>query len=63
MNLDIKRKELEIVKVSAAKAELEFRILEKLDEVERIKQHIEIQEKREQELQAELIIQRKEIKE
>lgn len=54
MSLDLKRKELELIKVSAAKAELEFRILERLDEIERIKQHIEAQVKREQELKDEL---------
>lgn len=54
MSLEYKRKELELVKVQAAKAELEFRILERLDEIERIKQHIDAQVKREKELKDEL---------
>lgn len=54
MSLELKRKELEVVKVAAARAELEFKILEKLDEIERIKQNIEIQFKREAELKDEL---------
>jgi hypothetical protein len=48
--LENKRLELELIKVKAAKAELEFKIEEKLDEIERIKSHIESQIKREQEL-------------
>lgn len=53
-NLEYKRKELELVKVSAARAELEFKILEKEDEILRIKQHIQAQLKREEELKVEL---------
>jgi hypothetical protein len=52
--LESKRKKLELLKVQAARAELEFRILERLDEIERIKQHIEVQHKREAELTAEI---------
>lgn len=52
--LEKKRKELELIKVSAARAELEFRILERLDEIDRIKQAIDVQRKREAELTAEI---------
>lgn len=52
--LETKRKELELVKVAAARAELEFRILERQDEIERIKQNIEIQLKKEADLKEEI---------
>lgn len=52
--LEIKRKELELVKVAAARAELEFKILEKQDEIVRIKDHIQVQFKREAELKEEI---------
>lgn len=54
MSLEVKRKELEIVKLVAARAELEFKILEKQEEIERIKQHIQLNCKREVELKEEL---------
>lgn len=54
MSLEIRRKELELIKVAAARAELEFKILEKEEEIERVKTHILIQLKREAELKAEL---------
>ena len=44
MSLDLKRKELELIKVRAAQAELDFRIEESLDNIERLKQHIVEQE-------------------
>lgn len=40
MNLELKKKELELKKVETAKAELEFKILEKLADIERIKDQI-----------------------
>lgn len=52
--LELKRKELELIKVAAARAELEFKILEKQDEIVRIKDNIQIQLKRETELTAEI---------
>lgn len=52
--LELKRKELELIKVAAARAELEFKILEKQDEVLRIKDHIQAQLKREAELKDEI---------
>lgn len=43
-HLDKKRKELEIIKVKAARHELEFRILEKEDEILRLRDNIKIQD-------------------
>lgn len=43
MSLELKKKKLELIKVQAAQAELEFRIEEKLEEIERIKAHIQVQ--------------------
>lgn len=49
-NLELKRIEVELIRVAAARAELEFKIEERLDEIERIKEHIQAQVKREEEL-------------
>lgn len=54
MTLEDKRMRLELVKVRAARAELEFKIEEKLDEIERIKQHIQAQVAREADLVAKI---------
>lgn len=52
--IEIKRKELELIKVTAARAELEFRIMEREEEIDRIKQNIEIQLKKEADLKDEI---------
>ena len=52
--LEIKIREVELIRVGAAKAELEFRIMERMDEIERIKINIDNQTKREEELKTEL---------
>jgi hypothetical protein len=49
--LELKRIKLELIKVSAARHELEFKIEERLDEIARIKEHIKVQEAKEAELQ------------
>jgi hypothetical protein len=49
-DLEIKRKSVEILRVEAAKAEMELLIEEKLSEIERIKKNIEIQKARISEL-------------
>jgi hypothetical protein len=54
MNLDNKRKQAELMRVKAARMELEVKIEERLEEIERLKQHIEIQIKKEQELEKEI---------
>lgn len=48
--IEIKRMKLELLKVAAARAELEFRIEERLDEINRIKDHVKIQLDKEAEL-------------
>lgn len=49
--LDLKRMKLELLKVAAARAELEFRICEREDEIERIRAHVAVQVDKETELQ------------
>lgn len=53
--LEKKRKQLELNRVRIAREELEFKIEERLDEVQRLKAHIEIQINKENELEQELI--------
>lgn len=55
MSLDLKKKELELQRVQLAKKELEFKIEERLEEVERLKAHILIQGQKEEELKNELL--------
>lgn len=50
--LELKRMKLELVKVAAARHDLEFRIEEKMDEIERLKANIAIQLAKEAELAA-----------
>lgn len=52
--IEVKRKELELIKVAAARHELEFKIMEREEEIERIKTSIEVQLKKEAELKEEL---------
>lgn len=52
--LEIKRMKLELIKVAAARHELEFRIEERMEEINRIKDHIKIQEAKEAELNAKI---------
>lgn len=54
MSLDKKRKQLELMRVQTARYELEFKIEERLEEIERLKDHVQVQIKREQELKKEL---------
>lgn len=54
MNIEVKKVRLELMKVSTAKAEMEIRIHERLEEIERIKEHMKIQETKEQELNVRL---------
>jgi hypothetical protein len=48
--LDLKRIKLELIKVAAARHEIEFRIEERLEEISRLKEHVKIQEAKEAEL-------------
>ena len=54
MDLEKERKKIELIRVRAARAEQEFKIFERMDEIERIKQNIQAQLKREAELEKEL---------
>ncbi len=50
MNLEIERKKLELKRVGVAGDEMRFKILERRQDIERLEDNIEIQEKREKEL-------------
>jgi len=52
--LDKARKQLELSKVKCAKEEMEFKILERQTDIDRIKQSIKAQDERIKELQTEL---------
>ena len=49
--LDIKKLRVEIIQVQASKAGLELRIEERLDEIERLKEHIALSDAKVLELQ------------
>lgn len=57
--LDLKKMKVELLQVQAAKASLELRIEERLDEIERLKEHIIISEAKEKELELKIKEQRK----
>jgi hypothetical protein len=52
--LELKRMQVELLTVSARKAELELRIHERMEEIERLQEHIAVQEAKEAELSAKL---------
>lgn len=54
--LDIKKVEVELLKVQAARNELECKILEREEDISRIRDHINTQLKKEKELEDKLII-------
>lgn len=54
MSLEKRKKEVELARVRTARMELELKIDEKLDEIEKLKQHVEIQIKKEKELENEI---------
>lgn len=49
-SLELKKMKVELMRVSASRAELELRVDERLDEIERIKEHIKISQAKEIEL-------------
>lgn len=53
-SLDLKRKEVELLRVQVAKQELELRIEERLEEIQRLKEHIEVSSKTELKLKEEI---------
>ncbi len=52
--LELKKYQVELMRVQASKAELELKIEERLDEIERLKEHIKISENKEKELMEKL---------
>jgi len=46
----MKKLRVELIQVQAARASLELRVEERLEEIERLQEHIEIQKKKELEL-------------
>lgn len=52
--LEIERKKMELKRVEMARLEMEFKIKERQSEIARLEDYIEIQKKRELELQTEL---------
>lgn len=52
--LDLKRKELELQRVTTAQMDLELKIEERLDEIERMKEHVEIQKAAAEKLKEEI---------
>ena len=56
MDLSKKKLELDLMKCKAAKLTLEYKVLEKQDEIERVQEHIKLQEVREDELMKELLL-------
>lgn len=54
-NLEVKRKSLELMRVETARHELEFKIEERLDEIQRLKEHVIIQIEKEKSLKEEII--------
>lgn len=54
MSLELKRKEVELLRVIAAKEELKLKIEEKLEEIKRIQDHVKIQESTENKLKIEI---------
>lgn len=54
MTLEEKKKRLELRRVETARMELEFKIEEKMDEIDRLKKAIEIQTQTEEKLKKEL---------
>lgn len=54
-SLDLKKLKVELLQVQAGKASLELRIEERLDEIERLREHIAVSENKEKELQERII--------
>lgn len=52
--LEIKKIQVELLRVSAAKAEMELRIAERMDEITRLEANIKISTEKEDELKAKL---------
>jgi len=53
-NIDLKRKKLELSRVELARQEQEFKIEERMEEINRLNAMVEIQKNKEEELKAEI---------
>lgn len=54
-SMDVKRKRLELARVEVARQELEFKIEEREEEIKRLKDHIQIQKNKEEEIKQDII--------
>jgi hypothetical protein len=54
MTLEQKKKVLELAKVEVARKELEYKIEERLEEIERLKAHIQVQLETEKKLKSQI---------
>lgn len=52
--LELKKLQVELLRVSAAKGEMELRIDERMDEIHRLEEHIKVQVAKEEELKAKI---------
>jgi len=52
--LELKKLQVELLRVSASKGEMELRIAERLDEVARLEEHVKVQVAKEEELKAKI---------
>lgn len=52
--LEVKKLKVELLRVGAAKAELELKVEERMEEIKRIEDNIKIQELKEQELETKI---------
>ena len=53
-SLDVKRKQLELARVQMARTEMEFKVEERQEEINKLKEHIKGQEQKEQDLTLEI---------
>ena len=54
MSIEIKRKKLELARVQMAKSELEFKVEERIEEINKFKEHVKVQSEKEKELLEEI---------
>ncbi len=52
--MELKKAELELMRVQAARMELEYKVMEREEDIVRLKQHVQIQLDKEQELKQKL---------
>lgn len=52
--IELKKVRVELIRVQAAKMELELRVDERMEEISRLKENIDIQTKKEEELSAKI---------